>query len=71
MALLLVGNLSLAAPKGKTFTGEIMDSQCAAMGTHDPGGYKMTHTENARDCTLACVKMGYMVELCLGLFCRR
>ncbi len=35
-----------------------MDSQCAGMGGHDPAGYKMTNTNNPKDCTLACVKMG-------------
>ena len=56
--LLVVASFSLAAPKGSTFTGEIMDSQCAMMGSHDPGGYKMTNTNNPKDCTLACVKAG-------------
>jgi hypothetical protein len=56
-ALLFLASLSLAAPKGKTYSGEIMDSQCAGMGTHDPG-YKMTNTNNPKDCTLACVKIG-------------
>jgi uncharacterized protein DUF5818 len=57
-ALLVVVSLSLAAPKDRTFTGEVMDSQCAAMGSHSPAGYQMTKTDNAKDCTLACVKMG-------------
>lgn len=65
IALLAVVSFSLAAPKlpggkkGKaaTYTGEIMDSQCAMMGSHDPAGYKMTKTDNPKDCTLACVKM--------------
>jgi hypothetical protein len=60
-ALWVVASISLAAPKthkGKTFSGEIMDSQCAMMGSHDPAGYKMTKTDNPKDCTLACVKMG-------------
>lgn len=64
-ALLVVASSSFAAPKlsvhksGKatTFAGEIMDSQCAMMGSHDPAGYKMTKTDNPKDCTLACVKM--------------
>ncbi len=66
LAVLIVVSLSLASPKrsvhkkgkGATFTGEIMDSQCAMMGSHDPAGYKMTKTDNPKDCTLACVKMG-------------
>ncbi len=61
LPLLTFGSLSLAAPKagkGKTFSGEIMDSQCAMMGSHDPAGYKMTKTDNPKDCTSACVNMG-------------
>ncbi len=58
-ATLLFGNNALnRSPKTRTFTGEVMDSQCAAMGTHDPAGYKMTNTNSPKDCTLACVKMG-------------
>ncbi len=65
MAILLLAGVSLAGvknplhkgAKAKTFAGEIMDSQCAMMGSHDPAGYKMTNTNNAKDCTLACVKM--------------
>ncbi len=53
------GKLSLKGSKGaRTFTGEIIDSQCAPMGTHDPVGYKMTNTTTPKDCTFACVKMG-------------
>jgi len=64
VASLLVASMALGrnplhkSSKGKAFTGEIMDSQCSAMGTHDPSGYKMTNTNNPKDCTLACVKMG-------------
>ncbi len=66
LALLTAVSLLLAAPKlpthkksgkAQTYTGEIMDSQCAMMGSHDPAGYKMTKTDNPKDCTLACVKM--------------
>ena len=46
VAILTVVSLSFAAPKAKTFTGEIMDSQCAMMGSHDTAGYKMTNTNN-------------------------
>lgn len=35
-----------------------MDSMCATMGGHSPGGYQATHTHTAKDCTLACVKGG-------------
>src|ERR1700692_1575013 len=47
--LVLVG-ISFAAPKDATYTGEIMDSHCAAMGDH--GG------KEAKTCTLGCVKGG-------------
>jgi hypothetical protein len=43
--------------KSATFTGEIMDKQCAQMGSHE----NMMKTEGAKDakeCTLACVKNG-------------
>ncbi len=53
----LPGKLHKGGSKAKAFTGEIMDSQCAMMGSHDPAGYKMTKTDNPKDCTLACVKM--------------
>lgn len=43
--------------RAKTFTGAIMDSECAGMGNHD-AGYKMTTTNTPKDCTLACVKSG-------------
>ncbi len=58
----LLASLSLAfaaapRPHPRTFTGQIMDSQCASMGNHD-AGYKMTGTHTPKDCTLACVKAG-------------
>jgi hypothetical protein len=43
--------------KAQTFAGEIMDSQCAAMGSHE-AMMKMEGTKNAKECTLACVKQG-------------
>lgn len=43
--------------RARTFTGAIMDSQCAAQGNHD-AGYKVTGTNTAKDCTLAWVKSG-------------
>ncbi len=57
-ALLLFGVSSYAAPpSARTFSGEIMDSACSAMGNHD-AGYKMSNTHTPKDCTLACVKSG-------------
>lgn len=58
-ALMILGTASLAHSKAaaRTFTGEIMDSECAKMGNHD-AGFKMTNTNTPKDCTLACVKAG-------------
>jgi len=47
--MVLVG-MSFGAQKTTTYTGEIMDSHCAAMGDH--GG------KEAKACTLGCVKGG-------------
>jgi hypothetical protein len=56
---------SLAAPKGKTFKGEIMDSQCAMNGSHaemlkkEGMGDKDPNDPMAKAmCTKNCVKMG-------------
>jgi Protein of unknown function (DUF5818) len=71
LAFLLFCGISLAAPQGgkqKAFTGVIMDSQCAMMGSHqkmekmhpkmfNKASSALTGPE-ARKCTLACVKMG-------------
>jgi Protein of unknown function (DUF5818) len=48
-----------AAPASavETFNGEIMDSACAAMGSHDQM-MKPEGPKDARDCTLKCVQMG-------------
>lgn len=48
---------SLAAQKPTTYSGVIMDSQCAMVGSHD----KMIDSgrmKNIQDCTLQCVKNG-------------
>jgi Protein of unknown function (DUF5818) len=65
LAAVLLTSLSFAAPKGKTFKGEIMDSQCAMNGSHA----EMLKKEGMADkdpndamakkmCTENCVKMG-------------
>jgi hypothetical protein len=60
---LLIGVLGIGAALGvaqaadKTFTGEIMDSQCADMGTH-ADMMKGEHASNAKECAIACVKKG-------------
>lgn len=48
---------TFAQTPARVFHGEIMDSQCASMGSH-AAGYKMTGTHTPRACTLACVKAG-------------
>ena len=49
--------LTLGLPQGnKVFSGEIMDSQCAAMGSHSM--MKSEGANDAKECTLKCVAMG-------------
>jgi hypothetical protein len=55
--LMIATTVSFGKKADKTYTGEIMDSQCAKMGNHD-AGYKMTGTNTPKDCALACVKAG-------------
>ena len=55
--LVLVG-LSLAGPADQTFTGEIMDSACASMGSHSGMMGKEGGPKTAKACTAACVKGG-------------
>jgi hypothetical protein len=57
MATLVLATLSFGAPKESTFTGEIMDSECAKVGSHEMM-MKKEGAKNATQCTLACVKMG-------------
>jgi len=45
-----------AEARDRMFSGDIMDSECAEMGSHDmrlDGSYT-----TAKECTLACVKLG-------------
>ncbi len=49
LLMLLATGLSLAAPKGRVFVGEISDSMC---------GLKHMMPGSAKDCTLECVKGG-------------
>lgn len=65
LAAVLLSSLSFAAPKGKTFKGEIMDSQCAKEGSHammlkkEGMGDKDPNDPMAKKmCTESCVKMG-------------
>ena len=56
-ALFLCTAVSVAAPKSRTFRGEIMDSQCATMGSHDQMMQKFG-AKDAKECTLKCAGMG-------------
>ena len=47
--------LSVSAQSAQTFTGEIMDSQCASLGGHQAMAQQ---GETAKDCTAECVKSG-------------
>ena len=51
----LFASLSIFAQGSQTFTGEIMDSQCAALGGHQVMAQK---GESAKDCTSRCVNLG-------------
>jgi hypothetical protein len=55
--LCAAAGLGVARAADKTFTGEIMDSQCADMGSHD-NMMAGAHATNAKDCAIACVKQG-------------
>ncbi len=55
--LLAAGSVLVAQGKNGTFTGEIMDKQCAQMGSHD-NMMKSEGAKDAKECTLACVKNG-------------
>jgi len=52
VAMFVGGSIAAQQAKSSSYTGEIMDSNCAKSGKHNPsmGG--------AKECTLACVKGG-------------
>jgi uncharacterized protein DUF5818 len=65
IAAFLLSSLSFAAPKDKTYSGEIMDSACAKNGSHaemlkkEGMGDKDPNDAMAKKmCTENCVKMG-------------
>jgi hypothetical protein len=62
VAVVFCTTLSLGVPQGRAFTGEIMDSACAAMGSHKQM-MKQEGAKNARECTLKCVQMGSKLVL--------
>ncbi len=55
--LCVAAGLGVARAADHTFTGEIMDSQCAQMGSHD-NMMKGEGASNAKECAIACVKKG-------------
>jgi hypothetical protein len=58
ITVLCVGaGLGIARAADQTYTGEIMDSQCAQMASHD-NMMKSEGAKNAKECTIACVKSG-------------
>jgi hypothetical protein len=65
LAAVLLSSLSFAAPRDKTYSGEIMDSACAKNGSHaemlkkEGMGDKDANDPMAKKmCTENCVKMG-------------
>jgi type 1 fimbria pilin len=56
--MLVLLSVSFAVAQDRTFNGEIMDSACAKMGSHD--GMMKSHADikDAKTCTLGCVKDG-------------
>jgi hypothetical protein len=57
-SVLVLCSIGFTAAKDKTYSGEIMDSACAKMGSHD--GMMKGHPgiKDAKGCTLGCVKNG-------------
>jgi hypothetical protein len=55
--MLMLPNLSLGAAKTRTFSGNIMDSQCSKMGSHEAMKKKAGIATDA-ECTKQCVSMG-------------
>ena len=51
----LAASLTIFAQAPQTYKGEIMDSQCAALGGHQ---VMAKQGESAKDCTNRCVSMG-------------
>ena len=53
--LLLAGSVN--SPQSRSFTGEIMDRPCAAMGTHDRM-MKGVNAKDAKECSRNCARLG-------------
>jgi hypothetical protein len=57
LTLIFMSSPLLFAQKGNTFEGELMDKQCAQMGSHE-NMMEAEHAKSAKECALACVKSG-------------
>jgi hypothetical protein len=57
-SMLLCGLGLAASQKNQTYIGEVMDSACAKMGSHDAMMKSHPNMKTAKDCTLGCVKAG-------------
>ena len=57
ISVLLFLSAGFAVAQDKSFSGEIMDSQCGDMASHDDM-MKGEGAHNAKECTIACVKKG-------------
>lgn len=55
--MILMSSPLLFAQKGNMFEGEIMDKQCAQMGSHE-NMMAAEHAKSPKECALACVKGG-------------
>lgn len=66
VSLALLGGSTFAAQKQQTITGEVMDSSCAKMGSHEmmekQHGMSSSPASD-KACTLACVKAGAKLVL--------
>jgi hypothetical protein len=58
IAAFVLFGVSFPAQRGKTYTGEIMDSACAKMGSHDAMMKDDPSMKTAKECTVACVQHG-------------
>ena len=58
LALLILLAVGFSAAADMTYSGEIMDSACAKMSSHDGMMKAHANIKDAKACTLGCVKGG-------------
>lgn len=56
--VLMFMSMGFAAAQDGSFSGEIMDSACAKMGSHEGMMKSHANIKDAKGCTLGCVKGG-------------